>query len=384
MMMTKKSLLKLAIATSIIAVLVFVGYLFLKPKPNQTNYITAQAETQNIEKTVLASGKLEAKKMVNVGVQVSGEVKALYVKLGDTVNKGDVIAQIDAATQQNNLNNQVANLEQNQAGLQSRIAELNLNKVKLKRLQPLLAIDAISKQEYDIAKNAVELAQAAVATAKAQLKQAQAQVDTARQNLGYTNIVAPIDGTVVAVVTEQGQTVNSMQSAPTIVTLAQVDDMRIKAKISEADVLEIKNNMPVYFTVLGNPDKKYHARLEAVEPAPEKLNNGDSAVYYNGYFTVPNPNGELRIDMTAQVSIVQAQANNVLTIPAAAIKQQQGKTQVQVLDVNNQTQLKPVTIGINNRITAQVLSGLKVGDTVVLSDDNSGDGSNTGKPMMRH
>src|SRR5690606_16431801 len=150
-----------------------------------------------------------------------------------------------------------------------------------------------------------------------------------KEDLGYTQIVAPMDGTIVAIVTEEGQTVNANQSAPTIVKLAKLDYMTIKAEISEADVMKVEKGQTVYFTTLGNSDKKHYAKLRQVEPAPNSINtetnnsstsSSSTAVYYNALFDVPNEDGKLRIDMTAQVYIVLNEAKNALTVPAAALQ----------------------------------------------------------------
>nr|WP_241878447.1 efflux RND transporter periplasmic adaptor subunit [Psychrobacter sp. PraFG1]UNK04931.1 efflux RND transporter periplasmic adaptor subunit [Psychrobacter sp. PraFG1] len=205
-------------------------------------------------------------------------------------------------------------------------------------------MDAISQQEVENARTTVEKAQASVAAAKAAIKTAQAalitaqsniasseadvrkaqtNLDTASTDLGYTTIRAPMDGTVVAVVTEQGTTVNANQAAPTIVKLADLSTVRINAQISEADVINVKAGMPVYFNTIGDPDKKYDAILTAVEPAPEQISDTsstDSAIYYVGYIEVPNPERRFRIDMTAQVYVIIDKATNTLLVPSAAIK----------------------------------------------------------------
>ena len=185
-----------------------------------------------------------------------------------------------------------------------------------------------------------------------------------------------MDGTVVAIVAEEGQTVNANQSAPTIIRLADLDTLTVKAQISEADVVKVKAGQTVYFTILGDPDKRYYATLRAIEPAPDSIKTETSssststAIYYNGLFDVPNPDGELRIDMTAQVYIVLEQAKNALNIPAAAITKKAGKTTVRVLNAAGEPEQREVNIGLNNRVDAQVLSGLKAGDKVLLGGES--------------
>jgi macrolide-specific efflux system membrane fusion protein len=183
-----------------------------------------------------------------------------------------------------------------------------------------------------------------------------------------------MDGTVVAIVTEEGTTVNSLQQAPTIVKLARLDVMQVKAQISEADVTKVKVGQTVYFTILGDQTKKYYARLATVEPAPESIKTSDSvtssssstatAIYYNGLFNVPNTDGKLRTSMTAQVYIVLADAKNVLTIPSSALT----GDMVRVMTKNGKIEPRRVRIGVNNNVQAEVLSGLAEGDQVVVAE----------------
>ena len=419
---TRKSLIKWSIIGLVILALGILLYNKFKPKEEAPNYITTPAKTGDIERNVMASGKVKALNTVDVGAQVSGEVTRLYVDVGDEVKKGDLIAQIDQVTQKNTLSNQQATLEQGRAGLQSAQAEYFSRKAGLEsaqadlasreadlkqaisdydRLKPLLAQDAISQQEVQTAKTNVDKARASVAAAKAAIKTAQAAVVTAQANiasneadirkaetnlstastdLGYTTIRAPIDGTVVAVVTEQGTTVNANQAAPTIVTLADLSTVRINAQISEADVINVKAGMPVYFNTIGNPDQKYDAVLTAIEPAPEQISttsSTDSAIYYIGYVEVPNPERRFRIDMTAQVYVVIDKASNTLMVPSAAIRKGGGSdsspngTYVRVLKADESVEDRPVKVGIDNRVNAQILSGLKAGEAVIIGE-NSG------------
>lgn len=426
---SQKKWLKWALLALITISLIAAAYWYMRPKPQQPNYITATVARGDIENSVMATGKVEAVNQVDVGAQVSGEVTHLYVKVGDVVNKGDAIAQIDPKTMRNNLTTQQANLEQSvanlvsaQAGLQtkqsalataqselkSKLATLNQAKSQYRRLQSLMASNAISTQELEQAKTQVTTAEAAldsanqaintakanlaasqadIVTARANIKKSQTEVNTAQQNLGYTQITAPMSGTVISVTTKQGQTVNANQTAPTIVTLADLSSVRIKAKISEADVINLKAGMPVYFNVIGNPDKKFNAKLTAIEPAPEGTtagnNNANAAVYYIGYFDVPNPQGLLRINMTAQVYIVQDKATNILTVPAAAIKTDPKiGSYVQVLQPDNTTRKQMVKTGLTNRIDTQILSGVNAGEKIVISEDTDKKGA-SGKSSSR-
>lgn len=428
---SRKSAIKWGVITLIIVALGALAYTFLKPEETAPNYLTATVEVGDIENNVMASGKVKALNTVDVGAQVSGEVKRLYVEVGDEVQKGDLIAQIDQVTQKNNLSNEQASLEQSEAALQSAQAESLSKQAALKsaysdlasrqselkqaqsdfaRLQDLVAIDAISQQEYDTQATSVETAKAAVANARAAIDTAKAaiatteaninsqqaalrksrtNVSTAEEDLSYTTIRAPISGTVVSITTEQGTTVNANQTAPTLVTLADLSTVRINAQISEADVINVSAGMPAYFNIIGNPDKQYDATLTAIEPAPEQISSTsstDAAIYYVGYVEVPNPDRLFRIDMTAQIYIIVNEAKNTLLVPSTVIQEKRAKEKgksatgkfVRVLEDDGTVEERTVEVGIDNRVNAQILSGLKEGEEVIISEE-SGKKSDSGR-----
>src|SRR3989344_2442992 len=187
-----------------------------------------------------------------------------------------------------------------QAQLQAKEALFRQPEITFQRQQGLFKQDAGSKAELDAAEATLATTRADINALKAQIKQANISVDTARVNLGYTRILAPIDGVVTGVIAEEGRTVNAVQSAPTIIKLSRLDSVLIKAQISEADVVRVKPGLPVYFTILGEPQKRYEAKLRAIEPSPESeqvdtstktstttSSSTTAAVYYNGLFEVP-------------------------------------------------------------------------------------------------
>ncbi|MGX9607112.1 MacA family efflux pump subunit [Acinetobacter sp. T63] len=434
---------KLALAALAIVALIAAAWFFLKPKQEQPQYITAAVSRGDIENSVLATGVLEATKMVSVGAQVSGQVRKMYVELGDQVKQGQLIAQIDSVRQENELKTAEASIKNQQAQLAVRQANLAKVEAEYRRQQAMYDQDATSRAELEAALASYKTAQADIAAINAQIEQSRLTLATTREDLGYTRIVAPMDGTVVAIVTEEGQTVNANQSAPTIVKLAKLDTMTVKSEISEADVMKVEEGQRVYFTTLGNSEKKHYATLRQVEPAPNSINTetnnssstSSSAVYYNALFDVPNEDGKLRIDMTAQVSIVLDEAKNVLMIPAAAIQASnrpqrsrapgadqapaergaseargqrpagdrparltlteqeralidQGKAtlaMVRVLQADGSAKPQQVLTGLNNRVSVEIIKGLKEGDQVIIADgsDTSNDGakrSNRGGP----
>ena len=387
----KSPLLRYAL---ILAALLIVGVavkLVFFPKAEKPAFVTATAALADLEQSVLATGTLQAFKQVSVGSQVSGQVKSLKVALGDKVTKGQQVAEIDSMTQANNLRNTQAALANVQAQLLAKQAALKQNELTFKREQELLAADASSRANYEAAEAALNTSRADVNATKAQIAQAEIATNTAQINLGYTKILAPIDGVVVALVAQEGQTVNANQSTPTIIKLATLDTITVKAQISEADVVRVKPGQKVYFTILGAPDKRYYTTLRTVEPAPDSIltdtttstsSSAATAIYYNGLLDVPNADGRLRISMTAQVYIVLNEAKQVLSIPSSALgdRDRQGMTTVRVVDAEGKAEPRKVKVGINNNVRAEILEGLVAGDKVVVSEAAAG---GTPAPQMR-
>lgn len=392
----RKGLLRAAaVLVLAIAAAIVVKWQFFPAEAPRT-FVTAPATVGHLEDTVLASGVLQAFKQVSVGAQVSGQIKRLAVALGDQVKAGQLVAEIDSVTQQNNVRNSEAALATAQAQVKAQEASLIQAERAFRRQKELREADAGSQADLDTAEATYRSTLANIDALKAQVQQAAIAADTAKVNLGYTRIVAPIDGQVVAVVAQEGQTVNSNQSAPTIVKMAKVDTMTIKAQISEADVTRVKAGQKVYFTILGEPDQRYQATLRAVEPAPESIATESSAattsssstataVYYNGLFDTPNPDGKLRISMTAQVYIVRAEARDALLIPSAALgaRAKDGRHTVRVVDAQGQAALRSVRVGLNNNVNVQVLEGLQAGEQVVLGDASSAPSASGRQPQRR-
>lgn len=385
-----------------LVVLLVIGFAvknFWFTRPPALQVATATVALGDIEDSVLATGTIGAFKLVSVGAQVTGEVKKLHVALSDVVKKGQLIAEIDALTQQNDLRNAQAALQSAEAQLRSKQAELKKAELAAVRLRELEAIDAGTRADLEAAEATLSTTMADIAVQQAEIVQARVTEDTAKVNLGYTRVTAPMDGVVVAIVTEEGQTVNASQSVPTIIKLAKLDTMTVKAQISEADVPRVKPGMPVYFSLLGEPDTRFEVELRSIEPGPTTLatdsstssstsstssssSSTTSAIYYNGIFDVPNPQGKLRINMTAQTTIVLAHARQVLILPSAALgrRDRDGRYRVRVLEGEGRIVEKQVRIGLNNRVQAQVLEGLQAGERVVTSEAKAGGGSGPGGP----
>jgi len=393
------------IAIGALALLLCIaGMRLVYPPDNTPRLLTAQAHIADLEETVLASGAIEAFQQVSVGAQVSGQLKSLKVSLGDEVKRGQLVAEIDSLTQQNSLKNAEAELANVQAQRQAKQALLRQYELAFERQKTMLSQDAGSRSDYEAAEATLATTRAEIAALEAQINQAAISVDTARVNLGYTRITSPIDGKVVAIVTKEGQTVNSNQTTPTIIKVAQLDKVTVKAEISEADIVRVKPGQRVYFSILGEPEKRYETTLRAIEPGPTTISDSStsssssstssssssssstsSAVYYYGILDVPNPEDKLRISMTTEVNIVLSDAKSALAIPSTALDKAgpDGTYSVRVVGSDQRVDSRKVRIGLNNKVDAQVLDGLKEGEQVVIGEASASAASSSNNNSRR-
>ncbi|MDM7850740.1 efflux RND transporter periplasmic adaptor subunit [Pseudochrobactrum kiredjianiae] len=383
----KKWLFWLLVIAGLAAVLYYftAGYF----KTEAPKIMTATVHKGDIETTVLATGILKPARLVAVGAQASGRVLSLSVKAGQQVKKDDLIAQIDATTQQNELRKAKADEVRNQADREDKIAKLELAKQDMTRQQQMISRNAISRADFDKAVSTVKSAEAQIASADALIVSSKIAVETAEANLGYTQIRAPIDGTILATVVQEGQTVNAVQSAPTIAIIGQLDTMTVEADISEADVINVKEGQDLYFTIPGQSDKRYTAQLQTLEPAPQSIVSDKSfgtssaassstasasAIYYKGIFDIANPDGVLKTYMTAEIHIILGSAKDVLLIPSTALSEpdKKGQITVSVMGKNGIITQKPVETGLNDKVMVEIRSGLTEGEKVVTGDNAGG------------
>lgn len=390
----KKKWVKRFVWLLVVVVLAAVVWgLFFKPK-DQMNFVTDDVRRSDIMQTVNATGEIAAAQLVDVGAQASGQIKKLYVKLGQQVKKGDLIADIDSTTQLNTLNTNKAKLDTYRAQLVSAQIALKMKQRAFDRERALMGQDATSKADFDNAQDNLAAARANVAELKSQIRQTQIAINTSEADLGYTRITAPMDGTVVSIPVEEGQTVNSSQNTPTIVQLADLSKMLNKMQIAEGDMSKVKAGMHLTFTTLADNNKVRKAILEAVDPGLTKMSQGsydtstdttDTAIYYYARALVPNDDGTLHIGMTTQNNIFVKSVKNVLTVSNQAIRHNRGKKVVKVLGDNQQVQEKQIETGITDGMRTEVKSGLKEGDRVVLSALSKADAKNgvSKEPKMR-
>ncbi|MGN5159874.1 macrolide transporter subunit MacA [Aeromonas dhakensis] len=339
--------------------------------------LTAEVTRQDVEQTVLASGVLQAIEQVDVGAQVSGQVTYLAVEAGQKVKQGDLLAEIDPLIAQNNLKTAEADLASRRAQLKIKQAQLKQNELSWRRQQQMFRQEASSRADLESAEAQLAVTRAELQGALAEVDNAQIKVERAKTELGYNRIQAPMDGTVVSIVTRQGQTLAASQTVPTLLKLANLETMTVKAQISEADVTRVKAGMPVYFTLMGDPDTRYHGTLRTVELAPTNINEqatsttatNNAAVYYYALFDVPNPDHTLRVAMTTQVTIVLGERKQVLTIPQTALGKKLGENEYEVtlLKEDDQKETRRIKTGMKDDIKVEVVSGLSEQEKVTLN-----------------
>lgn len=343
-------------------------------KDEPVSYITEPVIRKNIEKTVNATGEVKAIELVTVGAQTSGKIEYLPVKVGQRIQKGDLIAQIDSTTQENDVNSAKAKLTSLKAQLNAAEISAKIAEKQFIREQRLLKKNAASQEDFENAKDAFEAAKAKVTELKASIAETALALNTAETNLGYTKITAPLDGVVVSVPVKTGQTVNAAMNTPTIVQIADLSQMEILIEISEGDIGKVQTGAKVTYTVLSAPETVYETTLKSIDPGLTLLTNGeytevvgsDEAIYYYGRLVVDNPDGALRIGMTTQNVIYVAQADNVLTVPVLAVKKDGAQSYVNVLTPTG-IQRHAVITGLSDGVDIEIKSGVSDHDTVVIA-----------------
>ena len=366
----------------------FIYDKFFKVKDEKVEFITKKAKKGSFSKKVDATGEIFATELIDVGAQVSGQIKKLYVKLGDQVKKGDMIASIDSSTQQNSIDNKEAQLAIYKAQLESAKVALNIAKTQFDRENALFAKNATSKQEFESAKNTFSSNSAKIKELEAQIKQTNIELSTAKINLGYTKITAPRDGTVVSVQVEEGQTVNANQTTPTIVNIADLSRVKMKMQIAEGDITKIKVGTPVEYSILSEPTKKFQTTVSSIDPGLTTLSDGSygssssskssysssssssSAVYYYAQSIVDNKDGILRIGMTTQNELLIANVKDAIIVPSIGIKKDENGTFVYVLKDGKPVKTA-VKTGIKDNLDTQIISGINEGDEIITSQGSS-------------
>ena len=370
----KKKLLVYVILAAAAAGLYFKYF----KKEDTITYITQPVRRQNVEKVVNATGEVKAVDLVTVGAQVSGKIEKLYVSIGQTVKMGDMIAEIDSTTQQNDVDIAKAKMSSYQAQLKAAKTSLKIAKKQYQRMQSLKKQNAASTEDLENAEDSYEAAMSKVAEIEASLKETEISLSTAETNLGYTKITAPLDGTIVSVPVKVGQTINAAMDTPTIVQIADLNQMEIYIEISEGDIGNIKPGVKVTYSVLADMNKVYETTLKSIDPALTLLTDdqytevvdSSEAIYFYGRLVVPNADGKLRIGMTTQNVIYVESAEDVLTVPAMALKGDVDGKYVEVRTAEG-VERRPVIMGVSDDLNVEIKKGVSEGEEVVIAKMSS-------------
>jgi macrolide-specific efflux system membrane fusion protein len=382
----------------VVALAVGAGYFMQTQSSGGAGIPLVETATRGkVEEVVTALGSLTPLKSVDVGAQVSGQLETLHVQIGDTVKQGQKLAEIEAAVTSAQVGAGTAQVLSLQAQLAEREAHLALVTAQAGRQERLMAENATSQDAYESAKAAMRSAEAQVKATTAEINRAASTLKADQALLGYSIIYAPMAGTVTAIPAKQGQTLNANQSAPLILTIADLSTMTVSTQVSEADIAKLKKGMDAYFTTLGSGDRRWTGKLRQILPTPTVLNN---VVLYTALFDVDNSGGELMPLMSAQVFFVLAGAYDVVTVPVAAVRYtdrggrgqgggttsaaQQGTTrpaEVTVVHEDGSQETRKVQVGVTDRVNAEIVSGLSEGEDVVIgmqSSANRGKGNGGG------
>lgn len=399
---------KVSIIAAVLILAVAGGYyLFASREPERT-YKTAPAERGDIVATVSATGNLSAVTTVQVGTQVSGTIQGLFVDFNSPVKKGEIIAQIDPALFNAEVEQTRGNFLAAQANLVKARATAADAKRTMERNRQLVKDGVVSQGDFDTAETRYDESIAAVRAAEATVVQTRGARSRAETNLKNATIRSPVDGVVISRSVDVGQTVAASFQTPTLFTIAQdLTQMQIETSVDEADISRVRVGQPVTFTVDAYPDTPFKARVAQVRNAPVVTQN---VVTYVVVITVANPDLKLKPGMTANVAIEVGRKDNVLKVPKAALRykprsdkeesdvpramgrpggmkgKSDGSQQVFVLSAEKKPVPVTIATGLGNDSHVEVLSGgLKEGDKVIVQESTPDDKKKKsgGGPPMR-
>ncbi len=359
----------------IVAVLLGAGYAAWRqfvpppaPKPPPTGVVT-RADLQQV---VQAAGILQAQTRVDVGAQVSGQIKALHVQLGQRVRKGELLVSLDPELAQADVTQAEAALAQQRALLESRQVDITAARREVERQKRLAAAGAAAAQELERATDELAKLEADAKGQGATLQRLQAELTRTQLRLGYTRITAPMDGVVVSLPVQVGQTVIAIQITPVMLTLADLDTITVRTRVPEADIQSIRVGQPARFSTLSGEARRYEGKVRVIQPIPERAGN---AVFYNVLFEVDNRDRRLYSDMTVQVDIETGRVRDVPTVPMVALGERgsDGRYRVIVLDGQDKRSVRQVRTGLQDGTRVEVLEGLQLGEKVLLAPPSAAD-----------
>ncbi len=354
-------------------------------KEQKTEFETAKVERQNIHTSITATGTIEPVTSVTVGTQVSGIVSKLYVDYNSVVKKGQIIAELDKT-------NLISELNTAKANLSSAQSTLNYEQANYSRYKTLYDKGLVSADEYESARLSYDKARQQVATSRESVQKAQT-------NLGYATITSPIDGVVLSKSVEEGQTVAASFNTPELFTIAKdLTDMRVIADIDEADIGGVKEGQRVSFTVDAFPDDKFEGQVTQVR---QQATTESNVVTYEVVISAPNYDLKLKPGLTANVTIFTMEKDNMLAVPAKALRFMPNEALLQkdqkIEDVEAPTKVwtlegntfkaHAVQTGTTNGMVTEIVSGISEGtevlvDFTISGGEASGQEQQTSNPFM--
>lgn len=306
------------IITIIIISIFILGFCIIKKVNNSEKIETEKVKPCTITQIVEASGTINPVNTVSVGSTVSGLVKEIFVDFNSEVKRGQILAQIDPTTFQAAVEQNLANINNAQANLARLQAEEDMYKKTYIRYKNLYEKNFVAKSELDQAESNYKANLAQIKAAKAQISQAEAQYRTAKANLNYTKIIAPVDGTVISRQVDVGQSVAASFQAPELFTIAQdLKKMQIEVSVSEADIGKVKEGQNVVYALDGYPNDEFYGKVTQVRLSSTNVSN---VVTYSVIVDVENVEFKLKPGMTANVSIITNQKEDILCVPNSALK----------------------------------------------------------------
>lgn len=385
---------------ALLVVLVLAAAYFVKAyffaAPPAPRYKTAAVKKGNIEDLVEASGPINPVNTTTVGALVSGEILQILVDYNTQVKKGDLMAVIDPTQIQADYDQAMASLSSAKESLEAAKISYNLAKLNRSRYQELYAKEYVSKSNLEEYELAYVNAKSSLNSAESSVIQAQARVDSAKKDLDNTKIVSPIDGVVLTKIVSEGQSLTSGYSTPEMFTLAQdLTKMQIEAKVSEADVVKIKEGQTADFTLDGYPDEKFQGTVRQVRTnysasssSSSSSGSSSSNTTYTVVIDVDNSSGKFMPGMTATITIRTQDKKDVLLVPNEALRfapasntQKYTSTGVWLVEPGRPLHRVNVSIGIIGPSDTEIVKGdLKEGDKVAVKENSGASAEDSMRP----
>ena len=361
-----------------LVVLITIYLLFIKKdNTEQLNNTTIQVIKKTLDKRIQVTGTLEAVNQVDIGAQVSGQIKHLYVHDGDIVKRGDIVAQVNPEIAEAELKSAKAAYQSAELRLKGKLMTAGIQQTELQRLQRLFASDAVPENDIRKAKEQIDNLNIDIEVTKKEVNLQASQVRKAQQKLKLTTIRSPINGIVVGTVVKAGQTLTASQVTPVLMKVVNLDVMEIKLNLSEVDIVKVKQNMTIWYRPLHSATEKIKGRIYRVIPVPNDMNQSQGQKFYTAIIKILSPPKFARIGMTVAVEIILKQPKEILLLHRNAVLTpiENGDYQVTVQQKQKQKQyiVKKITLEDSFYPYYEVKAGLKEGDKVLAKTDQQYD-----------